>query len=114
MDAIAEYRLQLKYLNGRMTPIRIRVGRPVRDSTGIWNCEALIEGGLRLTFTNGEPLPASGMGSTSWQALIGALRNLYSLIRIEGAKLYEESGRFPIHFDEVFPFPRDDDVPRPE
>jgi len=54
------------------------------------------------------------MGSTSWQALMSALRSLYQLIRIEGATLYEESGRFPIHFDEVFPFPRDDDLPRPE
>jgi hypothetical protein len=114
MDVIAEFRLHLKYPNGKMNAVRLRVARPVQRSDGVWDCYGEIEGGLRLTFTDGHPLPASGMGSTSWQALMGALRSMCEFVRIEGAKLYEESGRFPIHFDEVFPFPRDDDVPRPE
>jgi len=109
MDVIAEYRLQLKYPNGKMNALRIQVGRPTRRDR-IWNCDAVIEGGLRLTYTQGEPLPAGGMGGTSWQALMSALRSIYHLIRTEGADLYDESGRYPIHFDEVFPFPRDGEV----
>jgi hypothetical protein len=113
MDVIAEYLLHLRYSDGKMVPVRMRLSRPIQRPTGIWECAAEIEGGLRLTYTGGHPIPTGGMGSTSWQALISALRSLYSIIRIEGGKLYEQSGRYPIHFDELFPFPRDGEAAPP-
>ena len=110
MKAIAEYRLHLKYPDGEMVPVRLRIGRPEQLPTGLWQCETEANG-LRPAFGT-VPTPSS----TSWQALVWALRLLYRLLRSDvsrGTVLYDESGKYPIHLDELFPFPRDGEDPPP-
>lgn len=117
MDVIAEYRLQLKYPDGKRVPVCLRLGRPVCRPTGIWECDGEVEGELSVNPARGEPFPAGGIGSTSWRALMAALRSVSNLLRMEvnhyEAMLRDETGRFPVHFDEVFPFPRDGERPPP-
>jgi hypothetical protein len=110
VDVIAEYRLHLKYLDGGLVPVRLRIGRPRRLSTGLWQCETEADG-LRPAF-GVVPKP----GSTSWQALVWGLRFLYRMLRSEvsdGAVLYDDTGKYPIHLDELFPFPREGETPPP-
>lgn len=113
---IAEYRLHLKYPDGKMAPVWMRIGRPVELPTGNWECWAVLDGRLRGPTHGG--IPVVSMAETSWQALAFAWRFLYQLVRVEvrhaGAVLYSQSGKYPIHFDELFPFLRDSDSPPPE
>ena len=110
MGVIAEYRLHLKFPSGETIPVWLRIHRPERLPTGLWECRTETEGRLRITFTGDGSIPGLTPASTSWQALMFGLRWVYHLIRMEvrgGAALYDESGKYPVHLDELFPFPRD-------
>ena len=111
MDVIAEYPLRLKYPDGEMAQVRLRINRPVELTAGKWNCEAEIEmvGRLRIDALQEGPVPLKGTGDTSWRAMIVAIRFLYYSMLLEvrstGAALYDDSGQRPVHLNDVFPVP---------
>jgi len=117
MDVIAQYRLHLKYADGHMVPVWLRIGRPVEIPMGNWECPAEIEGELRVHCSSLGRRSSGMRGANSWQALAFTLRFMYDQIRMEvrdGAVMYSENGKHPIHFDELFPLLRDWQRPAPE
>jgi hypothetical protein len=109
VDVIAEYRLHLKYPDGELVPVWLRINRPERLPTGLWECTGVMDGG-RWAHPQYGPFVSPIMASTSWQALAFALRFMHQMIAQEvrsGAMLFSESGRNPIHLDELFPLLRD-------
>jgi hypothetical protein len=112
MDVVAEYRMNLKYPDGEIVPVRLRIGRPRELPSGNWHCDADIEGRLRIHSTANGPLSAGSDAGTAWQALVFALRFLSRLLRSEvrhgGAALYSHGEHpHPLHFDELFPVRRE-------
>jgi hypothetical protein len=113
MSAIAEVRLNIKYSDGEMVPIQLRISRPRQLPNGNWDCVTEIQGQLRSLYTAAGSTGGPVTAGTSWHALVFALRFLSKLLEAEvghsRAALYSHGGQhpYPVHLDELFPFPRD-------
>jgi len=80
MDVVAEQELSALFPDGRLTPVRVRVGHPRPRPTGEWACPVEVEGlpgwqGSRDIF-----------GEGSLQALMLGLRLLRSVLLNETAR----------------------------
>lgn len=109
IDAVAEERIDVKYADGTMIPVHLRMSRPHPhpDGQGDWNCVVLAEG---LKIWEG---PRRLHGEGSCQTLMIASWFLYKMLTAEierGAVVCYPGETEKVDLDALFLFPgkRDD------
>jgi hypothetical protein len=106
MDTVAEQRIDFLYPDGRLVPVRVRLGRPYPHPKGDWACVVQAEG---LRVWQG---PAELFGVGPIHAIMIGAKFLHSMLSVEverGAVPHYEGGTASMSIDALFVFPSSED-----